>query len=95
MTDPSVVTDEQRAAVAWSLLKCMEWISEDEWRAGWDYGIEYRLWADAQRGDRPHLAALAELAGGWWRWDDERASSSGPVFVPLDEWRAMVRERES
>lgn len=36
---------------------------------------------------------LAELAGGWWTWDDEISPNDNPVFMPLDRWLQVLEKR--
>ena len=89
------------ANVAAVLRECMSDLSEDCWCAEWLSGCEVALWEMAQKPDVDHewgdgtvsaedtedLRRLSDKARGWWRWDDD---AGGPVFVPLDAWKACT-----
>lgn len=81
------------------LLDLMCGISEENWSAGWLLENGYRLW-DILIGGKPkiygqgtisiehitELRKLAELAGGWWKFDDIAGEER---FYQLDEWVAL------
>ena len=82
------------------LLRWMERFSEHNHSAGWHSEIEFRLWRLATVGDAysawmseietkhtaDMLLAMAEAAGGWWRWNSELVSRE---FVSLNSWRQI------
>lgn len=77
------------------LCRLMSEISEDHMCAGWDSGLEFRLWSMVQGGLRDYgvgevpesvvagLRTLAENCGGWWCWP---RGADEPAFVPMAEW---------
>lgn len=81
------------------LFRFMEETIGSCWYGGWPIGSEGILWALAQDAgvdhewgqgtvtadDTARLRRLSDAARGWWRWDDD---AGGPVFVPLDAWKA-------
>ena len=90
---------------AQDLLHWIERFSEHHHSAGWYSGIEYRLWDLVAVGE-PYatwmseteakhtadmLLAMAEAAGGWWRWNQGFLSRE---FITLDRWRKIYAERE-
>ena len=43
----------------------------------------------------PSIPTLAEIAGGWWVYEDEtRPGARGPVFIPMDRWLAILAGRD-
>jgi hypothetical protein len=80
----------------------LERISERFWCAGWMDGLEYDIWRIANSGGGEYgfgeiepdyaadLIALADKAGGWWAWDDEKGDIR---FVEMDEWLEMYEGR--
>lgn len=90
------------------LYALMSDISEDCYCAGWMSGNEYRLWAAVTNADDDRdygqgtitdqqitwLQNLAERAGGWIYWRDDRREPGlplgewGPAYMPIDAWRA-------
>jgi murein L,D-transpeptidase YcbB/YkuD len=86
-----------------ALLRLMHDLCEQAYRAAWVIGIEYELWSGASSGPRKlgrrealtaetchQLRQLANLAGGWWRSDEDQ----GEVFTPLDEWKRHLHARQ-
>lgn len=92
--DPNdVFCDLAEEGAALGLLGLMTGLSEEHWCASWMLGMEYSLWPPAA-GTRFGMGAiterqatllqlLAEEAGGWWTYDNEK----GPTFVRLDAWK--------
>lgn len=104
-------TRKARHAAGWDgaeaqmLLVEMEEISEERHCAGWMGGLEFELWADIIRleagegeysGEAMNLKVRSEKSGGWWRWQEgDEECAGGPVFILLDEWKAMYAAREA
>lgn len=77
------------------LLGELESISEECWRASWLSDLEDGVWVRVECGGGPYgmgeitedraeiLRALFDLAGGWFRWDDDAGEA---VFVGKAEW---------
>lgn len=90
----------ERMVLGRVLLELMFDLSEQYWGSRWLEGLDLRLWEVAHGAEGPEgtdltpsavvaaepgdLLLLAELAGGWWTWED------GPVFVPLHQWRRSI-----
>jgi hypothetical protein len=91
---------------ALALCDYMRELNNEHWDAGWLIDCEFQFWSYVVR-DRAFsffgesqadkLKRLAEAAGGWIAWNDEKhqaAWSSDPrdcyapevYFVPMDEW---------
>lgn len=69
------------------LLVFMRKLSEDYYCSGWMTGLEHYLWHMVEKKKTEEgqiLEYLAEVAGGWWMWDD---AMGGPIFVPLVAWK--------
>lgn len=94
-----------RAALARELLRYkMEEYSQYGFYASWLKDLEFELWEPKAR-DSPsehemimvttsrECRRLAELAGGWWAWDNEVPGADNPVFMPLDRWLQVLAER--
>lgn len=94
-----------RAALARELLRYkMEEYSQDGFCASWLMELEFELW-EAADSDAPseremftvttsrECRRLAELAGGWWAWDNEVPGAENPVFVPLADWMMVLAKR--
>jgi hypothetical protein len=95
-----------RAALACELLryKMMEY-SEDSRCATWLVDLEFHLWHAAEMQSpaatdeylvslSKELRVLAEIAGGWWVYEDEtQPAESGPVFITLERWQQILAER--
>jgi hypothetical protein len=68
-------------------------ISQQQYAAGWLMNLEYLLWDlldhPEKRGllpfERAGLKHLAQIAGGWWTYDDE------PKFLEHAEWLAQYQ----
>lgn len=75
-----------RDAARLALRLAMRDFSEDNYCAGWNSGLD-ELIASNDCEKAKSIKALADLCGGWWRWDYtvERAR-----FVPMDEWRELA-----
>lgn len=77
------------------LAALMSEISENQYCAGWEAGLEFSLFAfayeGAEYGDGPSLKqrqGLIELArrcGGWWVWDNNLR------FIRMEEWTEMYK----
>lgn len=92
MTTPDVVREVMRD---W-LCREMSDISEETICAGWESGLEYRLWQAVESLPEPHkygiseiepkriqrLRDVAEWLGEWVVWRD------GETFIPLSEWKS-------
>jgi hypothetical protein len=75
-------------------------ISEDAYCAGWMMDLEFDLWRAANSPkpypygmmmldeERHRLKRLAEEAGGWWTFDDDRD------FCPMNEWLKQFAAHE-
>lgn len=95
--------DVPAGAEPWrALAEAMSDISEDHVCAGWEGGLEYRLWAMViGEGTREFgfgnvapskllpLAIAAKNLGGWVAW-----LGDGEAFVPMVKWAKMY-EREA
>lgn len=89
-----------RQAAATGLRELMAAISQDYWCAGWLVELEFGLWQTVCDGtgmkiserERTLLRLLSEECNGWWAWSD---SARGPKFVPLADWKDIVRKREA
>jgi hypothetical protein len=91
-------------ASAEALRERMSEISEKHWCAGWMQDLEFSLWDILQHGglefgngkvaleDLAELQKLSDWCGGWCRWTDE---DDDAVFVPLAEWKDLVRARHA
>jgi hypothetical protein len=85
------------------LLHRMRDYSEEFHCAGWLSGLEVLLWEIPEEDDRTwvqarreismELRTLAEIAEGWWAWNDEVPGGDNPVFVPLAEWKKWLAKR--
>lgn len=97
-----------RAELARELLryKMMEY-SQDGFYASWLHDLEYELWKAADwpsPSDKQaeHIVptsrecrTLAEIAGGWWVYEDEtRPDERGPVFIPMARWLQVLSDRD-
>ena len=103
-TDPPSPT---RADLARELLRYkMQESSQDGFCASWLVDLEWELWTEADQSEsapeREHIRStsrecrvLAEIAGGWWAWDNEMAAKNNPVFVPMQRWLEIVEARNS
>lgn len=74
---------------------CASWLSECEvtlWSFSQEPGVDHR-WdmSYVRSAHTKELRRLSDAARGWWRWDND---AGGPVFVPLDVWKAS-REAKS
>jgi hypothetical protein len=82
------------------LADLMSEISEDCYCAGWLIGTEFVLWGAVLNGPiewgcgdvtEEQVAALRRLSGeigGWIAWEvSDDPMNTGPVFVPIVEWR--------
>ena len=92
---------------ALALLELMEDISEEGWCAGWMDGLEESLWWIAHGGDPMYgrclvseervtaLRGLADRAGGWWYFDDEKPIGGDleETFIALEEWEQRFATR--
>lgn len=94
-TEPSPT----RADLARELLRYkMEDYSQNGFCASWLVDLEWELWEAAESSipNDPRTMtieasrecrALAEIAGGWWVWEDETVPAQmGPVFIPMTRW---------
>lgn len=104
-TPPSSPT---RAELACELLryKMMEY-SEESRCATWLVDLEFQLWQAAEIPNpaatdnyevslSKELRVLAEIAGGWWVYEDEtQPGIRGPVFVPMERWQEILKARDS
>jgi len=94
-----------RATIARELLLYkMKEYSEDFFCASWLVDLEFELWEAAER-ESPseremsmvttsrECRSLAELAGGWWAWDDKAPGGDNPIFMPLEEWKKVLAKR--
>lgn len=89
------------------LLRRMRDYSEDYYCAGWLGSFEFLLWEGSAGDDESlttqarskiiaELRALAEIAGGWWVYEDEtQPNESGPVFISMDRWHELLAARRS
>lgn len=95
-----------RAELARELLRYkMEEYSQDGFCATWLVDLEFDLWEAADRqapsereaytvATSRECRALAEIAGGWWVYQDEiRPNELGPVFISLERWQQILEER--
>jgi hypothetical protein len=94
----SRLTTEQRL-----LADLMSDISEEEYFAGWAYGLEHELWralrSDDGRADnlvlsadrRRTLQALSDACGGWIVFDE----AEGETWLQLDVWLARHAAHEA
>ncbi len=101
-TEPSPT----RADLARELLryKMLEY-SEDFACATWLVDLEFDVWKWCDEGSSGvgkeynirfsrECRALAEIAGGWWVYEDETVpSDDGPVFIPMARWLEKLAER--
>lgn len=90
------LTDSQ-----WDLYDRMSEISEERYCAGWVTGNEYDIWDALQQGAPSpenhqmslrllrRCQVLSEEISGWIYWD------TGPKFVPMPQWLAMVDKRRN
>lgn len=87
------------------LLYKMREYSEELHCAGWLCDLEFLLWEIPEQQDHPAVQArrqcasecreLAELAGGWWVYEDEtRPGERGPVFIPMERWLQILQRRQ-
>jgi hypothetical protein len=94
-----------RAELARELLRYkMEEYSQYGFCASWLIDLEFELWEAAER-DSPvedemfmvttsrECRRLAELASGWWAWDNDVPGADNPVFMPLEEWKMCLAKR--
>ncbi len=95
--------DPTRAELARELLryKMMEY-SEGFFCATWLVDLEFELWEAAEQNNGSpqqeylvslsrELRMLAEIAGGWWVYEDEtRPDERGPVFIPMERWLLIL-----
>jgi len=102
----SLDSSATRADLAHELLRYkMEEYSQDGFCASWLIDLEWDLWLAAEKSDPDPRAqmtidtsrecrTLAEIAGGWWVWQDEtRPGEPGPVFIPMDRWLQVLAEK--
>lgn len=101
-TDPPPPTYAELAREV--LLHRMQDYSEDYHCAGWLCDLEFLLWEKpADEGKSPdvqvrakmrgELRALAEIAGGWWVYEDEtQPDKLGPVFITMERWLQILAE---
>ncbi len=87
------------------LLRRMRDYSEENHCAGWLSGLEFLLWKEPAEDDEslsastraelhPELRALAEVAGGWWVYEDEtQPAERGPVFISMERWQEILAEQ--
>jgi hypothetical protein len=86
-------------AAARELAALMSEISEDQYCAGWESGLEYSLFSAAFEGtcygdgislrQRQGLMELAHRCDGWWVF----VKGWGQRFMPMEEWTEMYKER--
>ncbi len=87
------------------LLHRMRDYSEEFHCAGWLGGLEFLLWEVSEEGGQPWIQSrreisaechtLAEIAGGWWVYEDEtRPGEHGPVFIPMERWLQVLAEHD-
>ena len=88
------------------LLYKMKEYSQDGFCASWLVDLEWELWTGADQPDSApqqnytqstsrECRILAEIAGGWWAWDDKAPPNKNPVFVPMKRWLQMLEARNS
>mgnify|MGYP005846685803 CR=1 FL=1 len=89
------------------LLHRMKDYSEDYHCASWLVDLEFLLWEMPAADDESRVAqihtktvtelrTLAEIAGGWWVYEDEtQPAEHGPVFIPMDRWQKILESRKS
>lgn len=89
------------------LLHRMKEYSEDYHCAGWLGGLEFLLWETPAADDGspsakrlrnlvPELRTLAEIADGWWLYEDEtHPNTRGPVFIPMPRWQQVLADHQT
>lgn len=75
-----------RDAARLALRLAMRDFSEDNYCAGWNSRLD-ELIASNDCEKAKSIKALADLCGGWWRWD---YTVERECFVPMDEWRKLA-----
>ncbi len=103
---PTEPPSPSRAELARELLRYkMEDYSEGTRCASWLVDLEFDLWNAAEiknPSDRQKfevslskkLRILAEIAGGWWVFEDETVpSKERPVFVSMERWLQILATR--
>lgn len=77
--------------------------SEDYHCAGWLSGLEFLLWEVPAEDERTWMKArreialecwvLAEIAGGWWVYEEKTCPDGhGPVFVSMERWQQILSQ---
>lgn len=96
-----------RAALARELLRyMMEEYSQYGFCASWLKDLEFELWEASERvspSEREmetvttsrECRRMAELAGGWWVWDKDVVGAENPVFMPMERWLQVLKERNN
>jgi hypothetical protein len=104
MSEIQPTTTREELARELLRYKMMEY-SGDFFCATWLVDLEFDLWTEAIR-ENPtpqqeytvslsrELRVLAEIAGGWWVYEDETCPGErGPIFIPMKRWLRVLDNR--
>ena len=104
---PASPPSPTRAELAQELLRYkMEEYSQNGFCASWLVDLEFELWNEVDRPEtlpkREYILSasrecriLAEIAGGWWTWEEGKPAADNPVFIPMERWLKLLAEHNA